>query len=89
MEDVQNAPLARYTTLKIGGDADRLCHPQNVEELVALVAELKAANQPWYVIGGGSNLLISSQGYKGTVIRTCLLYTSKVTALRTLPNRCY
>jgi UDP-N-acetylenolpyruvoylglucosamine reductase len=62
MEDVQNAPLARYTTLKIGGDADRLCHPQNVDELVALVAELKAANQPWYVIGGGSNLLISSAG---------------------------
>ncbi len=70
MEDVRNAPLARYTTLKIGGDADRLCHPQNVDELVNLVAELKAAGQPWYVIGGGSNLLISSAGYRGTVIRT-------------------
>ncbi|CAN5598732.1 UDP-N-acetylmuramate dehydrogenase [soil metagenome] len=70
MEDVQNAPLARYTTLKIGGDADRLCHPQSVEELVTLVSQLKEAKQPWYVIGGGSNLLISSDGYRGTVIRT-------------------
>jgi len=53
MEDVQNAPLARYSTLRIGGDADRLCHPQSVDELVTLVAELKKNNQPWYVIGGG------------------------------------
>lgn len=73
MEEALKAPLARYTTLKIGGEADRLCHPQNVDELVALVQELNARGEPWYVLGGGSNLLVSSAGVKGTVIRTTQL----------------
>jgi UDP-N-acetylmuramate dehydrogenase len=73
MEEASNAALARYTTIKIGGDADRLCHPQNVDELVELVNKLKDNGEPWYVIGGGSNLLISSNGVRGTVIRTTQL----------------
>jgi len=73
MEEANKAALARYTTIKIGGEADRLCHPQNVGELVQLVNELKDKNEDWYVIGGGSNLLISSDGVKGTVIRTTQL----------------
>jgi UDP-N-acetylmuramate dehydrogenase len=73
MEEASNAALARYTTIKIGGEADRLCHPQNVDELVDLVNKLKTNNEDWYVIGGGSNLLISSQGVRGTVIRTTQL----------------
>jgi UDP-N-acetylmuramate dehydrogenase len=81
MEQALNAPLARYTTLRIGGNADRVCHPQSVEELIALVADLVSKNEPWYVIGGGSNLLISSAGYKGTVIRT-----TQMTAIRILEN---
>lgn len=64
-----DAPLARYTTLKIGGPADRLCLPYNVDELTNLLDSLKKSEQPWYVLGGGSNLLISSQGVPGTVIR--------------------
>lgn len=81
MEQALNAPLARYTTLRIGGNADRVCHPQSVEELIALVAELTSKSEPWYVIGGGSNLLISSEGYRGTVIRT-----TQMTAIRILED---
>jgi len=77
MEEATNAPLARYTTIKIGGEADHLCHPQNVTELVELVNKLKAGGQDWYVIGGGSNLLISSSGVRGTVIRTTQLIAIK------------
>ncbi len=77
MEEALQAPLARITTLKIGGDADCLCHPQSVTELVDLVARLKSEGTPWYVVGGGSNLLISSQGFRGTVIRT-----TQLTAIR-------
>jgi UDP-N-acetylmuramate dehydrogenase len=73
MEEASNAPLARYTTIKIGGEADRLCHPQNVDEFVNLVNDLKKKGEAWYVIGGGSNLLISSAGVRGTVIRTTQL----------------
>ncbi|MBS2010395.1 MAG: UDP-N-acetylmuramate dehydrogenase [Cyanobacteria bacterium SZAS TMP-1] len=77
MEEATRAPLARYTTIKIGGEADRLCHPQNVNELVTLVHELRRNEQPWYVIGGGSNLLVSSAGVTGTVIRTTQLIAIK------------
>jgi len=70
MEEALQAPLARITTLKIGGNADCLCHPQSAAELIDLVARLKEAGTPWYVVGGGPNLLISSEGFRGTVIRT-------------------
>jgi UDP-N-acetylmuramate dehydrogenase len=69
MEELVKAPLARFTTLKIGGEADRLCNPSTVDELLALVERLNSAGEPWHVIGGGSNLLISSRGVDGTVIR--------------------
>lgn len=69
MEELARAPLARFTTLKIGGEADRLCSPSNVSELVDLLGRLYDSGEPWHVIGGGSNLLISSRGVTGTVIR--------------------
>jgi len=69
MEQLANAPLARYTTLKIGGEADRLCMPASAEELADLLDRLKRETQEWHVLGGGSNLLISSHGVPGTVIR--------------------
>ncbi len=69
MEQIDNAPLWRYTTLKIGGEAERLCLPSNTEELTALLDSLKTSSRPWHILGGGSNLLISSRGVKGIVIR--------------------
>lgn len=70
MDDAINAPLARYTTLKIGGEANRLCQPYSVNELVELVDRLNDRGEPWFILGGGSNLLVSSSGFKGTVVRT-------------------
>ncbi len=73
MDEQKHIPLARYTTLKIGGEANRLCQPKSVEELSTLVEQLEKEGEPWFVLGGGSNLLISSDGFKGTVIRTALM----------------
>jgi UDP-N-acetylmuramate dehydrogenase len=70
MEQLANAPLWRYTTLKIGGEASRFCQPQSPDELAALVADLASRDEPWHILGGGSNLLVSSKGVQGTVIRT-------------------
>ena len=69
MEESTNIALARYTTLKVGGEARRLCHPTNVDELVELLDQLTSKGEPWFVLGGGSNLLVSSSGFDGTVIR--------------------
>lgn len=70
MERQENAPLARFTTLKIGGEAKSLYQPTSVDELAQLVEQLCQKDEPWFVLGGGSNLLISSNGFDGAVIRT-------------------
>jgi len=70
MQQQKGESLSRYTTLKIGGKAERFCQPNSVEELVELMSDLSRRGEPWYVIGGGSNLLVSSKGVEGTVIRT-------------------
>jgi len=70
--------------MKIGGEADRLCQPQNVDELVSLVNQLQEEGEPWSIVGGGSNLLISSRGVRGTVIRTAFLKDINSTNSETL-----
>ncbi|HEY9677098.1 MAG TPA: UDP-N-acetylmuramate dehydrogenase [Drouetiella sp.] len=70
MEVQSNIPLWRYTTLKIGGEASKFCQPESIDELIELMDKLTKQGEPWFVLGGGSNLLVSSGGVKGTVIRT-------------------
>lgn len=70
MEEQLQAPLARFTTLKIGGSANRLLQPNTVAELAEVMQTLSESSTPWFILGGGSNLLISSKGYEGTVVRT-------------------
>jgi UDP-N-acetylmuramate dehydrogenase len=63
-------PLFRYTTLKIGGVPRALYQPVTEDELIDLIEKLDARQEPWYILGGGSNMLISSRGVEGNVIRT-------------------
>lgn len=69
MEETTRAALARFTTLKVGGEAKRLFHPSSPEDLISLLDRLKTEGEPWFILGGGSNLLVSSDGFEGTVIR--------------------
>lgn len=69
MEEQLNTSIARYTTLKVGGDAKRLVHPKNTDEVIEILDLLVKGGEPWFVLGGGSNLLVSSDGFDGTVIR--------------------
>jgi UDP-N-acetylmuramate dehydrogenase len=69
MEELINHPLARFTTLKVGGDARRICSPTSIDDVVQVMDQVKTSGEPWFVLGGGSNLLVSSSGFEGTVIR--------------------
>jgi UDP-N-acetylmuramate dehydrogenase len=62
------APLAGLTTMKVGGPADYLATVQTVEQLVKLVRWARSASLPYFVLGGGSNILISDAGIRGLVI---------------------
>lgn len=61
--------FADLTTLRVGGPIDELVTATTPEELVSLVREAEASGAPWMVLGGGSNLLVGDDGFRGTVIR--------------------
>ena len=62
-------PLARYTTMKIGGPADILIVPKRVAGIEKTLQLVKKYKTKCTVIGRGSNLLVSDQGIEGVVIR--------------------
>lgn len=63
-----NVSLAPWTTLRMGGPADFFWEPEDIKTLSEGIRKLHAENIPWMILGGGSNLLISSRGYHGVVI---------------------
>jgi len=64
----KDEPLAQYTTYKIGGSAKYFFIALNNEDLVRAVTYAKKLKIPHYILAGGSNLLISDQGYNGLII---------------------
>jgi UDP-N-acetylmuramate dehydrogenase len=73
MEEQRDVPLSKFTTLKVGGLARKLYTPNSSDDLLRLIEGLQKRNEPWHVLGGGSNMLISSHGVQGSVIRTTQL----------------
>ncbi|GAA4959552.1 UDP-N-acetylmuramate dehydrogenase [Streptomonospora halophila] len=67
-ETAAGVPLADYTTLGLGGPAARFRVAADTEELIAAVAETDAAGDALLVLGGGSNLVVSDEGFAGTVV---------------------
>lgn len=65
----ENIPLSRYTTFKIGGPARFFCEVKNEKELEEAVRYAKDNNLAAFVMGGGSNILASDNGFNGLVIR--------------------
>jgi UDP-N-acetylmuramate dehydrogenase len=65
----KDAPLAPFTTFKVGGPADWLVHAQRAEQVTAVVTVARRAAVPVIVMGGGSNVLIADAGIRGVVVR--------------------
>lgn len=70
MHVIEQASIKDLTTLRIGGKADKLFFPSSPEELISLIVELQDQGIKWSMLGGGSNLLVSSRGISGAVIST-------------------
>lgn len=60
--------LKDYTTMRVGGEADIMVFPTNIEEVTNLVKYTKAKNIPLTIIGNGSNLLVRDKGIRGIVL---------------------
>ena len=62
-------PMSRHTTFRVGGPADFFVTPKAKEELRDVVRICKEAGMPYYIIGNGSNLLVSDAGYRGVIVQ--------------------
>ncbi len=65
---MENAPMSRYTTLRLGGPADLLCEITSVEQLSAALSAAGELGVAVTVVGNGSNLLVRDGGIRGLVI---------------------
>ncbi len=62
-------PMSKHTTFRVGGPADYFLIPETEEEVVKLIALCREENVPYYIVGNGSNLLVSDEGYDGAIIQ--------------------
>lgn len=62
-------PMKNHVTFRVGGPADFFVMPKNGEELEWVLKQCVKHEMPYYIIGNGSNLLVSDQGYRGVVIQ--------------------
>ena len=65
----KNVSLKNYTTFKIGGKAKYFCEAKTKKDLANAISMAKKIRLPFFILGGGSNLLVSDKGYKGLVIK--------------------
>ena len=61
-------PLSAHTTFRIGGPADYFCTIESIDELYSAIQAAKELEIPWFVLGRGSNLLVSDEGYRGLIL---------------------
>ena len=63
------APLSRYTRFAIGGPADIYAETSSAEAFIAALHVARESGRAYVVIGGGTNLIVSDEGFRGTVLR--------------------
>lgn len=66
---VLNEPMSRHTTFRVGGEAACLIKVTDREKLTKLIKFLKQTEHDFFLIGNGSNLLVSDNGYEGVIFK--------------------
>ncbi|MDP3888765.1 MAG: UDP-N-acetylmuramate dehydrogenase [bacterium] len=62
-------PMKNHTTFKVGGPADLFCEAETEEEIAKAVRLCQKLEVPYFILGGGSNILVSDKGIRGIVIK--------------------
>ena len=66
---LRKEPMKKHTTFRIGGPAEYFCLPETAEQLAATISACREAGEDYYILGNGSNVLVSDKGYCGVVIQ--------------------
>lgn len=61
-------PMSSHTTFRIGGPADFYVETGEIQKLAGLLKLCRNENMPFFILGNGSNLLVSDAGYRGVMI---------------------
>jgi UDP-N-acetylmuramate dehydrogenase len=69
LQVLHDVPLARYTRFGIGGPADLLAETASVEAFVDAIRAARDGDIPLLLLGGGTNLVVSDEGFRGLVLR--------------------
>ena len=72
---LRDEAMHKHTTFRTGGRADYFILPENREELKELILFFRREGAEYFVIGNGSNLLVSDEGYRGAIICTAPGFT--------------
>lgn len=70
-----NEPMAKHTTFRVGGAAEVLIQVRDKEQLQKLVSYFGKVSQEYFILGKGSNLLVSDQGYQGAILDMSRYFT--------------
>ncbi|MDO4518758.1 MAG: UDP-N-acetylmuramate dehydrogenase [Eubacteriales bacterium] len=66
---LSDEPMKNHTTFRIGGNADYFLIPDSIDSVKEIINICKESNMPYFILGNGSNLLVSDKGYRGVVIQ--------------------
>lgn len=65
---IENEDMSRHTTFKTGGPASLFISPADISQLEKVVEVLRRISEDFFILGNGSNILVSDKGFDGTVI---------------------
>ena len=75
---LENVDLKKYNTYGIGGHAKYLISPDSLKHLQALIKYLNSENISWYLLGGGSNVILPDADFAGAIIKLDQLNDIKI-----------
>ena len=66
---LKEEPMKKHTTFRVGGNADYFVMPSNADEVKRIIELCRQNDMPYYILGNGSNLLVSDKGYRGVIVQ--------------------
>lgn len=73
-----DVPMKKYTSFKVGGNADLLVTPKKYEDVSKIIDLCKTNNINYYIVGNGSNILVKDGGLRGVVVKLSKLNNIKI-----------
>lgn len=61
-------PMSKHTSFRVGGPAKYFVRPKNAQEISSMLHYFQLIDKEYYVLGNGSNLLVSDKGYEGVIL---------------------